>query len=295
MPRSPAPVLKSALLLLLCACPKHKTDDSARDSDSGAGALPTLQLSFEAIPGNGFDMGGHVYDTSEVDYTSKAAFTSEILSAVVPGVMEATGASADLDQQLTPGGFELATSPSLQIRGPQDPAAAKALAASLGWTCYQWSVLVTNFAETDGGTGYGTVAFESGALTPELAQSFFEHAATVDPGLAGGYTAFGDELIFLNLRGTDGAPYSGLEDGAFITDLESATSSFTGATVSLSASGEVQAYLEENDWTGTGPTGEGYAADLSGEQLAALEPLREAYLTALEATGGPGGWIVTVE
>lgn len=283
-PPSPSPLL----LLLLAGCPAPKGDDTG-----DATFLPTLQLSYEAIPGNGFDVGGDVYDTSGASYETKASFTAEILDAIVPGVLDAVGADpASLEMQLTPGGFMLATSPSLQIRGSQDPDDATALAAALGWTCYQWSVLVTNFDEPEGDTGFGTVSFAAGALTPTLAQAFFEHAASVDPGLAGGYTAFGDDLIFLNLRDSEGSPYSGVEDDTFIADLESAAQSFADAAVSLSASGEVEAALVENDWTGGAPTGEDYAAALSEAERSALDPLRADYLSALQATGAAEGWIV---
>ena len=279
------------LSLCLSGCPKDKVGD-----DSGEPSLDVLQLSFEAIPGNGFDVGGNVYDTSGASYAIKETFTAQILADVVPGAMDAVSVNGEeLDQQLTPGGFQLATSPSLQIRGAIDPEIATVLAAGLGWTTFQWSVLVTDFGETDGGTGYGTVSFAAGTLTPELAQSFFEHAASVDPGLAGGYTSFGDDLIFLNLRDATGTTYSGLEDEAFVTDLESAAGSFTGASVTMSASGEVEAGLVENDWTGAAPTGEDYAAELSADQVSALAPLRETFLSELEATGGAQGWIVMEE
>ena len=54
------------------------------------------------------------------------------------------------------------------------------LIKALGWTSYQWSVLVTDYRDTDGGTGYACVTFDT-TVDAALAQSFFEHAASRTP------------------------------------------------------------------------------------------------------------------
>ena len=276
-----------SMLIFLVGCPKHKEDDTGPADTGGTG---NLQISFEAVPGNGFDVGGTVYDTSAATYADKAAFTQDVLNDIVPNVIGAVGYTEAVQQQLTPGGFQLVTSPSLQIRSDMGQEVAMEVAAALGWTAYQWSVLVTDFGDTDGGTGYATVTFSGAPLSPEAAQAFFEHAAEVDPGLAGGYTAFGNDMIFLNLRDSDGNTYSGLEDSAFVADLTTAADGYMGADTAVSASGEAKAFLVENDWTGAAPTGEDYLElihDTSEERLAEL---RAQYLTILESAATTYGW-----
>ncbi|ARO32474.1 hypothetical protein NXC14_PA00195 (plasmid) [Rhizobium sp. NXC14] len=39
-------------------------------------------------------------------------------------------------------------------------------------------------------------------------------------GLGAGYTAFGDEQIFLNVTNSQGEPYSGLDNAAFLDGLK---------------------------------------------------------------------------
>lgn len=268
--------------LLLLAC------HPARPPAASAPAPSTLQLSFEAIPGNGFDIHGRVYDTAAASYAQKSAFTAVILAEVVPEVFEALAIdSAGLQQELAPGGYQLQTSPSLQIRGELLPESADDLAAALGWTTFQWSVLVTDFGDADGGTGYAAVSFPA-APESTLAQAFFEHASGVNPALGGGYTAFGGELTFLNLRGPDGAPYSGLDDATFVAELTRAAGSFAQAALRVSASGQVGAHLVENRWD-SARDGEDYLAVIEDADEPKLPPLRAEYLERLEAAG-EGGW-----
>jgi hypothetical protein len=104
------------------------------------------------------------------------------------------------------------------------------------------------------------VAFPS--MTPNLADLFFRNAAVVEPKLAGGFTARGSTLVFLNLRGADGQPLSGLDDDGFAAGLQKATMGLGGlATVMTS---RVSAKLVER---------EGYGA-LTGPVQAALDRLR---------------------
>lgn len=275
------------LLALMSAC-KPDDDHDPSDTDTGGTTDPALvQLSFEAVPGNGFDIDGHVYDTSLASYADKEVFTDSVLAEVLPDLYAAVGVD-DVDAFLTPGGYLLATSPSLQIQAPFAPAEVDNLAAALGWTCYQWSVLVTDYGDTDGGTGYANVALDA-TVDADLAQRFFEHAAGVDPGLGGGYTAFGDVMTFLNLRGSDGTPYSGLEDDAFIAALQTAASSFTDAGATVASTGEVGAKFVENDWSAA-TTGEDYLELVEDADEPALVPLRDAYEVLLGEAGATYGW-----
>ncbi|MEM9490706.1 MAG: hypothetical protein AAGC55_16280, partial [Myxococcota bacterium] len=187
-----------------------------------------IQLSYEAIPGTGVALDMGPVDVSGSDYAAKLDFTQDVFEQLVPEVIVAMASDHDEEiSEITPGGFLLETNPSMQTRllFTGDRAAADGhadrLAAALGYVMYQWSVLIADFAADDGATGYATVQF-SDALTPELAQQFFAHAATVDDGLGGGYTAFDNDMIFLNLRDSSGAPFSGLDDESFITALEQA-------------------------------------------------------------------------
>lgn len=249
----------------------------------------TLQLSFEAIPGNGFDIHGRVYDTAAATYEQKSAFTETILSEVVPDVFSAVAVDPHkTQQQLSPGGFELQTSPSLQIRGDFAPEQADELAAALGWSTYQWSVLVTDFDAKDGGTGYATVAFDK-APEATLAQDFFVHASTVNKALGGGYTAFGSELTFLNLRGPDGLPYSGVDDATFVADLGRAAASFTAAPVRVTASGQLGAHLVENHWD-SAAEGQDYLKVIPDADEPKLPPLRAEFVERLEAAADQAGW-----
>lgn len=248
--------------------------------------LSTRELAFEAIPGNGFAIDGHVYDTAASSYAEKAAFTRTILVEVVPDVFSALS-MAQVPTEEAPGGFQLQTSPSLRVRGALEPAAADELAAALGWCLVQWSVLVTDSAGK--GTGYASVRFDGG-LSPELADAFFHHAAGVSQGLGGGYTAFGDELRFLNLRGADGVPYSGLDDVPFVDAIRRAAASFPAGGARVSEAGELGAHLVENDWTAAAD-GERYLDHIDDAEEPALVAPRAEFLEALEAAGAANDWI----
>lgn len=271
------------LLLLACA---HTPAPPATPAPGAS----TLQLSFEAVPGNGFDIHGQVYDTAATTDEQKVAFTAEILAEIVPDVFAAVAVDpADIRAELSPGGFQLQTSPSLQIRGELLPDTAYDLAAALGWTTFQWSVLVTDFGNPGGGTGYVSVRFPSPPDGP-AAQAFFEHAASIDKGLAGGYTTFDHDLYFLNLRGPDGAPYSGLDDPTFVAGLTRAAASYGAVPLSVSASGQVAARLVEDRWTAEARNGEDYLVYIEDEDEPALVPIRAEYLEKLEETGKRLGW-----
>lgn len=108
---------------------------------------------------------------------------------------------------------------------------AQRVAAAFGHIFTQSAVLIWREA----GDGSLMVAVTLPAVTPNLADLFFRNAAAVEPGLAGGFTARGNQLLFINLRGGDGKPFSGLDDERFAAALERAAGQFGGiASVSTS-------------------------------------------------------------
>ncbi|PCC75357.1 hypothetical protein SAMN02745121_03917 [Nannocystis exedens] len=236
---------------------------------------PVQQVSYEVIPTPLYELGMLDLTLENASYEQREAFTIAVRDAMLPDVVALVGlADAMLDTELTPGGFQRVTNPSLQTRLMASGAEVESLAAALGYVFSQWSVLVADFAAEDGGTGYAVVSFDVAEVDPELGQAFFDHAADVDAGLGGGYFAFDSEVIYLNLRGSDGEPYSGLDDDSFVAALEEAADSFAPYKAALAQAGEAAVILVENDWK-TAPAGE--------EFLEVLDPLGEAALGDLAA------------
>ena len=216
----------------------------------------------------------------------------EIHGTLVPDIFAEFGLDFDaLTSEDAPGGYLLETNPSMQSRGSLSPDQATQVSAGLGYVMYQWSVLVTDFSAEDGDTAYGIVQFSDGDLDAAMAQTFFEYAASVDGGLGGGYMAFENEMIFLNLRGADGAPYSGLDDETFIAQLEIAAADFSDASTLLSVADFADAWLVENDWS-SAPDGTDYASVIaaSGASIAALDALQSQYNQQLLAAATSYGW-----
>jgi hypothetical protein len=267
-------------------------------SDDVRDAEVELQLSYEAIPGVGVVLPQGTVDTSGSDFADKLEFTQDVFATLVPDVMAAVDVEfADVDSEITPGGFLLETSPSMQTRLVASDfadvdATADRLAAALGYTMYQFSVLVTDFTAVEGATGYAVVRFPEGALTPDLAQAFFAHAATVDGGLGGGYTAFDDDMIFLNVRDDAGEPFSGLDDAAFFAGLEQAADSFADAEAAFLESGFADARFVGNDWE-VAPDGSEYLATLGAGAQEALDPLQAAFAQIVDDAAATYGWIIT--
>ncbi|SEA82489.1 hypothetical protein [Rubrimonas cliftonensis] len=255
-------------------------------SGPGAAKDETRLLGYEAIPSAQLAL-----DLDGADYAQRAELTDAVHTALVADVIRATGLDpATATTELTPGGYLLRTNASLQTEIFADEAQAARLAAALGYVLRQWSVLVTALAEEGGDTGYVVVNFPEDVLTPALAQSFFEAAVAEDAGLGGGYTAFGDAMIFLNMRDADGAPYSGLDDIAFAARLGLAAGRFPGADLGVAGAGLAYARFVANDWDAS-PEGEDYAALLADPELmAALDALRRRHdaLVVEKATGF--GW-----
>lgn len=205
-------------------------------------------------------------------YAAREALTGQVQAEILPDLLAALQVPPDrVTTELRMGGYLRETNPALHSAVGMTEGQADRLALALGWTLSQDSVLVSDLDEwASAGTGYAVIAFTAGTLTPDLAQRFFLAAAAVHDGLGGGYTAFGDRLLFLNLRGTDGRPYSGLEDASFVTALGYAASRFPGA--SLAGSGRSTARLVESAGA---PQGLGEAV------MAQLRPLRDRHAAQL--------------
>ena len=180
--------------------------------------------------------------TPDAPYEARQRLTERARSDLLPAILEAAGLDgAGAVTELRMGGYRLRTNPSLHMTVALEDAPADRLAGAIAWSLEQESVLVADFDSADGATGYALVRFPAGSLTPDLAQRFFLAAAAEHEGLGGGYTAFGDTLLFLNLRGGDGKPYSGLSDDAFTEALRRAAAAFPGAV--LTETGHADARL----------------------------------------------------
>ena len=248
---------------------------------------PPQLLSYEAIPSVQLSL-----DLDASTYAQRAEATEAALETLVPAIAAAVSLDgAGLDSEVTPGGYLLKTNASLQTRGSLEDEGAERLAAALGYVFRQWSVLVSQPGDAEEGrTGYVVLGFPEGALTPALAQAFFAFAAQTHQGLGGGYTAFGDEMLFLNLRGEDGAPYSGLADLDFAARLGLAAGSFSGAQAKVVEAGRAEARLVGNDWDAA-PGGEDYAAIIGDEDaLAALDALRAEHDALILGFADRFGW-----
>ncbi len=243
-------------------------------------------LSYEVIPSAQVPL-----TLDAATYDQRAALTQAVLDDLAPRVLAAAGLAAETVQtDLTPGGYLLKTNASLQARGVMTEDQAIRAAAALGYVFRQWSVLVSRLDDAEGDTGYVVIGFPEGALTPDLAQGFFEAAAAVDEGLGGGYTAFGDEMIFFNVRDGDHQPYSGLDDMAFAARLGQAAGRFGEAKAAVASAGYAAALFVGNDWE-TAPAGEDYAAGLDDAGLvAALDGLRAEHTALVERMAGEFGW-----
>lgn len=255
---------------------------------SPALAQETVHLiSYEALPSVQVEI-----DLTEATYDDRAQVTAEAAAEVMPKVLEILEIDpAAAETMVTPGGYLLNTNASLQTQAEVDAETADRFAAAAGYVFRQWSVLVSDFGAEDGGTGYGVVSFEDGTLDAGMAHAFFEHAASIAEGLGGGYTAFGSDMYFLNVRGEEG-PYSGLEDPDFLAMLGEAADSFEPADPNLAETGEVEARFVGNDWENH-PDGAEYLALLGGagsETVTALDAIRDDWTARIEEIADENGW-----
>jgi hypothetical protein len=216
------------------------------------GAVPSRAaewlIAFQAIP-----------DSNDAVYNKQAAETAGIVSELGPQVLGAIGLDPGMfDADVVIGGYRGRTSPSVVLHVDGEMPVANRAAAACGVVFAQKSVLVWR----DGGED-GAVAVAFPTLSPTLADFFFRNAIAVDAGLGGGFTARDDrQLLFINLRGADGKPLSGLDDAKFEAGLRKAAAAFGGiATITTM---KVDAHLLAES---------GYGEALGGS-AAVLDPLR---------------------
>jgi hypothetical protein len=251
-------------------------------------ADPAWLLSYEAIPSAQVELPG----LDRATYGQRAELTRESARVLVPEILTVMGVHPGKARtEVTPGGYLLRTNASLQTKASLDGAQARRLAAALGYVFRQYSVLASDFGRGDGGTAYVAVSFPSGTLDAARAQRFFEAAAGRDEGLAGGYTALGDTMYFLNVRDSSGAPYSRLTDEAFAGLLGEAAAEF-GEGASFAGSGQAEALFVGNEWA-EDRDGEGYLAQLGGPgapELDRLNTLRDRHTRMVLEAADRYGW-----
>ncbi|MBI1774780.1 MAG: hypothetical protein HYR63_05475 [Proteobacteria bacterium] len=254
-----------------------------------AAADPQLLFSYEVTSAVGLELP----KLAGATYAERATFAGQVLDSLVPDVLRAVGLDPrKVETQITPGGYNLKTNASLQSKVALAEADANRLAAALGYVFRQFSVLVSDLADAGGNTGYVTVSMPKGTMNASLAQAFFLYAAGVDPGLGGGYTAFGDDMIFLNVRDGQGQPYSKLEDEAFAAAMRRAADGFTSAKATVSATGKAKARFVGNSWRNK-PGGDDYVALLGGAGtplVNRLDGLRQRQVTLILAAADRFHW-----
>lgn len=254
-----------------------------------AAAGQKVLLSYEATPSAGF----HLPRLAQASYDDRVAFSADVLKEIVPKIISANGIDpATLETEVTPGGYLLKTNASLQTEGELDDVAADRLAGSLGYIFRQYSVLVSRLDDTQGKTGFVVVRFPKDSLNAAVAQKFFETADATKKGLGGGYTAFGDEQIFLNVTNSEGKPYSGLDDAAFLDGLKRTAASFDAPKPEVSASGKAVARFVGNDWEKS-KQGEDYISLLGGADSGLVKKLEEIsadYAVLVAKTAESKGW-----
>ncbi|MCC7046949.1 MAG: hypothetical protein IT562_09575 [Alphaproteobacteria bacterium] len=250
---------------------------------SALAADPRLLLSYEALPSAQIDLPR----AKTAAYEKKLPLARIVAGKLVPDIVAAVGLDpAKARTRVEPGGYALETNPSLQTQIALTPADGERLAAALGYVLRQEGVLLSDLHAADGNSYQVTIQFPRGKLTPALADEFFRRAAAIDRGLGGGFAALGDAMIFLNLRGADGKPYSGLADGPFRDRLGATSHLFPGSAVARS--GKASARLVENDWKAA-PNGEDYAR-IVDRAVAALDRLRARHTVMVRSQAKLQGW-----
>ncbi|WEK49416.1 MAG: hypothetical protein P0Y66_17005 [Candidatus Kaistia colombiensis] len=256
---------------------------------TAAQAVEPVLISYEAAPSAGFELP----KLGQASYAVRSAFALQALSDIVPKIAAAAGVDASkMVSEVTPGGYLLRTNASLQTMVDLDDEAADRFAAALGYVFRQESVLVSRLDDPAGTTDFVTVSFPRDKLDSAVAQAFFEKAASVEKGLGGGYTAFGDDQIFLNVTDGDGKPYSGLDHEAFLAGLLKAATEFQPVTPKVTNNGKAVARFVGNDWQAQ-PAGEAYAARLGGagsDAVKKLDAIEVTYAGMVESAAPRYGW-----
>lgn len=210
------------------------------------------RIAFQAVP-----------DGGEAVYTKQAARTAAVISELGPPILSAVGLDPTaFDADVVAGGYRGRIAPTVVMPVDGDRTVANRLAAACGIVFDQASVL--EWRDDPAASGFA-VDVEFATLTPTLTEFFFRQAIAVNRGLAGGFTARDNRLLFINLRGADGRPASGLDDEQFAAALRTAARSFGGlATVRPL---HVEAHLV------TGEDG-AFAAAVGASALPGLDKLR---------------------
>ncbi|BCP51922.1 hypothetical protein K32_05390 [Kaistia sp. 32K] len=256
---------------------------------STAEAVEPVLISYEAAPSAGYDLP----KLGEAPYAVRSAFATQALAGIVPKIADAVGVEdAKMVSEVTPGGYLLKTNASLQTMADLDDAAADRFAAALGYVFRQESVLVSRLDDPSGQTDFVTVTYPRDKLDSTVAQAFFEKAASVDQGLGGGYTVFGDDQIFLNVTDGDGKPYSGLDHDAFLAGLSKAAAEFGPLKPTVTNNGKAVARFVGNDWKAQ-PDGAAYIERLGGKDsdlVKKLETIEADYAVLVDAAATRYGW-----
>lgn len=172
-------------------------------------------ISFEAVPS----------DESK-PYATRAVETTGMIYEIGPSILSALGLGfSAFDADIAPGGYQGRINPSVLVYLDGEQGEAEIAAAAFGHVFSQGAVLV--WREAPNGDNL-VVAVELPGVTPNLADHFFRHAASVNPALAGGFTVRGSRMLFVNLRGKDGQPLSGLGDVEFTAAMKKAADNFGG-------------------------------------------------------------------
>lgn len=242
-------------------------------------------VSYEAMPPASVALPG----LAHAPYNERHAAT-QATAALVPEIAAALGLGGDrIRTEITLGGDRLGARPVLRSRitGPSD--LADRFAAAVGFVSRQDGVFVFDLADPEGGTLMVQVT-APGAITPELAHGFFRHAATMEPGLGGGYAVIGRDIVFFNLRSGTGQPLSRLSDPEFLHALERAVASFRSGALRITTWRHVRVRSVENDWN-VAPDGRTYLAYFADTRvLRALRTLRERHTAIVAEQARRFGW-----
>jgi len=225
-------------------------------------------------------------------YGERAAVTREAVEIVLPSVLTWAGRVSPLTDRLegpaiTPGGYRLKTSPSVQLVLRSTVDEATRLGAALGFVFRQWAVMISNadarriLGDRRRHVGLVRIEIAGRPIDADLAHRFFLHAAATDKGLGLGYTSFGSALLYLNIRDATGTPFSGMNDLGFTERLKAAAASFTLDSLRVLPPIDVDAWFVENDWA-KAPNGNQYARlfgdDLQKAQAKLLQGRADALL-----------------
>ncbi len=255
-------------------------------TSAGAGRAGSWTLFFEALPATGLTLTR----LADAPYAERLALARRTAAEIVPEVTAILDLSATTSDIATaPGGWRLATAPSLRAEVCCGEAAARRLSAALGYVLRQTAVLAADLRDAGGGTAYGIVALPPGPADPALTQRFFLHAARTDQGLADGYSTIGRGMLFLNVRDPAGRPFGGLADGPFLDALRRAAASFGDTDVGFTRSGNARVMFIANDWQALA-AGEDYRRLLDAASIPALDRAATRHQAIVAALAARFGW-----